>query len=112
MRVDNPNRFMTGTVAKSKMVYLVVTTDKQFYIVKQVGARSWDAFNMDLSANVEHIHSNRANVIHEVQEMLTVDYIMEYNVGDKVGFRKAVMEFMLAGSVGVNNFEVNLEKEY
>jgi len=106
MIVDNANHFMSTDVAVGGRVYLVVTTDKQLYIVKQVGARSWDAFNMDLSADVEHIHSNKLNIFKEIDKKLSVGYVMEYNSYDKVKLRKAIMEFMYKGSIGVNKFEI------
>jgi len=104
MIVDNANHFMSTDVAVGGRTYLVVTTDKQLYIVKQVGARSWDAFNMDISADVEHIHSNKLNIFKEIDKKLSVGYVMEYH--DKVKLRKAIMEFMYKGSIGVNNFEI------
>ena len=104
MIVDNANHFMSTDVAVSGRIYLVVTTDKRLYIVKRVGVRSWDAFNMDIMADVEHIHSNKLHIFKEIDKKLSVDYVMEYN--DKVKLRKAIMEFMYKGGIGVNNFKI------
>jgi hypothetical protein len=100
---------MSGTVARSGKVYLAVTTDKKLYIIKQVGARSWDAFNMDGMSDNEHIHSNRKDIIDVVQNTFNIDYIAEFNNHDKIRFRKSVMEFMAYGTIGVQVF--NIEKE-
>ena len=48
MKVDNRLAYITTHEAKKGKVYLAVTEDKKLYIIKQVGARSWGAFNMDV----------------------------------------------------------------
>ena len=109
MKVDNPMPYMSGLVARSGKVYLAVTTDKKLYIIKQVGARSWDAFNLDTISSIPYIHSSRGEIINEVRNQLSIDYIGEYSDNDKIRLRKAMMEFMAYGTIGVQVF--NVEKE-
>jgi 6-phosphogluconolactonase/glucosamine-6-phosphate isomerase/deaminase len=75
MTVHNAVRDLSKyATAQRDEVYLAVTTDKKLYVIKQVGARSWDAFNMDAWAGGdEHIHSNRKEVLDAVREKLDIE---------------------------------------
>ena len=94
-----------GIMAKKGMVYLVITEKTQLYIVKQTGQRSWDAFNLDFCANVEHIHGNRTNILDEVYKQLEVKQVFAYN-SNKITLRKAIMEFSAYGTIGQQSFTI------
>lgn len=97
-----------NAVAVKGWVFLVVTTAKQLYIVKQTGQRSWDAFNLDMIAGMdfedEYIHGNRATILQEVRNTVHVENIFQFN--NKIGLRKAIMEFQAYGTIGRQAFVV------
>ena len=99
--INNNDRLHIHSITKMSKdkTYLVVTRSKQLYVVKQTGARSWDAFNMDFDADLkEHIHGSKNDILGRVNNALDVDYVIEtYN---KTDFRKCIMEFQLLGEIG------------
>ena len=99
--INLKSKMPIGAVSKlnKDKIYLVVTRSKKLYVVKQTGARSWDAFNMDFDADLkEHIHGSKNDILVRVNNALDVDYVIETH--GVVDFRKCVMEFQLLGEIG------------
>jgi len=113
MRVDNTMAYFDymSTKPKANRVYLAVTNNLQLYIIKRVGAGSWDAFNIDVISSEEHIHSNKKDIFSILGKAVEIDYVCEFDTDDKVSYRKAVMEFMLKGTIGLNIYDVTVEKK-
>ena len=100
--------------AKKGYTYLAVTDDKKLYVIKQTGARSWGACNMDARAyvlDVENITGNSTNIMGRVNEALNVNYVVRMDALNKIKYRKCVMEFNLAGTIGETEFIAEIKKD-
>lgn len=97
-----------GAVAVKGWVFLVTTRiDKNLFLVKQTGQRSWDAFNIDIETPyTPHIHGNRTNILALVREEMGADIQGIFQFYTKTALRKAVMEFQAYGTIGEQAFVV------
>lgn len=103
------NKYLRSVAAPTRVtkghVYLVLTPTG-LWRVSQTGQRSWDAINIDYVEGEETvIHGNAGNILGAVRDRLNVMAI--YGFGNKVEYRKAVMEYMFSGKLG--EFEITVE---
>ena len=91
--------------AKKGEVYVCVTNAKELYVIKQTGARSWDAVSADFDTE-KIVHGSRADILDKVYEELDVHYMLM--VENKKELRRAIFEHLATGRIGDSHVEINV----